>query len=405
MWKDSTRVTNLALNFTNKCNLKCEYCYLFSKQQIDHEDISVEDLIELTKKTFKYFPNISMVELWGGEPTLDADRLLEFSQAMRSIKVDVWAPSTNGTLLGVRKNFEAWRSTNGSRGGQVSFDGNKKFHDKYRCNTHDLVVKNLKNCINLGSQPSLRTTYRFEDFFDAIKENMTEFPKLYKEFLDECPNTMEVDKTFAIYPYKDRKLMMIYQEVDSIYTKEGILKRAPIYREYFEKLDNIIDEFLDNDVILMPPYIGDTIQALTSGKDTIDAKNCGSFVNQVYLHTSTGDIYPCLSEDVEQYQNIACLMNIHSGIINWPVVNTVRAFMYRRNRGCFKCFLQSSCFGACFHRTVDEPDPGNSSAFTSYWNTAYISKCIFSHSVFDIVVKTSQRIIDYIDKSFGGNNE
>ena len=393
MWKGSDLVTNLALDFTTQCNLRCNYCYLYSKQDIEADELSVESLIEVTKKAFKYFPNIEKIELWGGEPTLNPKRITSFVNEMTSLGKSVWAPSTNGTLLGVQKNYNAWKLVN-DKGCQVSFDGNKQYHDKYRCNTHDLVVKNLKRCVNFDDNVSLRTTYRFDDFYDAIITNMVEFPRLYKEFLNDCSNHKRVDKLFAIRPYKNRKLMMIYQEVDSIYTKDEILQKAPLYRQYYELLDSVIDNYLDNDVIFMPPYIGDTVEALLSDKDFIEPKNCGSFVSQLYLHAPSGDIYPCLSEDVEQYKDIGCLMNVHTGDINWSAVNTVRSFMFRRNRKCYTCFLQSSCFGGCYHQA-----PSAKNKFNSYWNISNISKCVFSHSIFDVVVNTSQRIIDYIDKT------
>jgi radical SAM protein with 4Fe4S-binding SPASM domain len=174
------------------------------------------------------------------------------------------------------------------------------------------------------------------------------------------------------------------------------MERVPKYRDYYEQLDKIIEKYLNEDVIFLPPYIGDTVQALISTDDSLTTKNCGSFFSQVFLHPISGDIYPCLSQDTTQYRDIARLMNINNMEINWPVINTIRSFMMRRNRKCFKCKLQSSCFGGCYHSSVES---NTKSAFNSYWNISNITKCIFSYNIYDVVLKTSQKIIDHINKT------
>ena len=397
VWTDSDKISNLALDFTQKCNLSCSYCYLYSKQDVSKEELPVSDLINTVKKTLKIFPGITDVECWGGEPLYDADRLMTFCAAMKEIGIKTWAPSTNGTLLGQEKNHAAWKFCNGDKGGQVSFDGNKKYHDKNRNNSFNVVVKNLKKCIDIGDSISLRLTYEFDEFLDAIQENLIALPKLYKEFSQSCTNQQGVDRLFAVYPYQGKKLLMLYGELDTIFTHSEIIKRAPIYRNYYEQLDKIMDNFLNEEVIFLPPYISDTIQTLISNEESISVKGCGSFFSQIFLHPISGDIYPCLSQDTSQYRSIAKLMNVNNGEVNWPAVNTIKNFMFRRNRKCFDCKLQSSCFGPCYHQSVNPP--GESSAFNMFWNTNNIPKCTFSYSIFDIVVSTSEKIIDHINKT------
>ena len=44
MWKNSSGLKSLAVDFTQKCNLSCSYCYLYSKQDIDREELPTPEL-------------------------------------------------------------------------------------------------------------------------------------------------------------------------------------------------------------------------------------------------------------------------------------------------------------------------------------------------------------------------
>jgi radical SAM protein with 4Fe4S-binding SPASM domain len=394
MWYGSENITNLAIDFTTRCNLRCDYCYLFTKQDADRRELSVDELLSVVDKTLLLFPRIKMMELWGGEPTFDAARLREFVQGVRARGIDTWVPSTNGTLIGDRETYEAWRNCNQTFNSQVSFDGNKKYHDKFRCNTYDKVVANMRKALFMGCKISIRTTYPFTNFIDGVKENMIEFPKLYKEFSsDPNINPSLVEHLFAIMEYNGRKLMMIYQEVDTIFKHDEIMFRAAQYRDAYDVFAELLEMRKHDDVIFLPPYINDTVNELLSPKKFIEPKNCGSFISQVYLHTPTGDVYPCLSQDVNVYKSIARLVNVYTQEINWPAVNTIRSFMLRRNRNCMTCFMQASCFGGCYHCS-----PETENSFNQYWNTANITKCIFAHHIFDKVIEISKRLVDHLNK-------
>ena len=392
MWKGSDLIKNLAVEFTTKCNLSCKYCYLFSKQDASKEEISVNQLIDVVTQTLRLFPGIDTIELWGGESTYDPERLFLFCQEMYRLGKKTWIPSTNGTLIDDYQHYEAWRYCNQKDASQISFDGNPRFHNAYRSHSFERVLNNMKLAISQKVPISLRTTYPFDEFVEAVVENFEWFPKIYQEFSDDprLPQSI-VDRTFSILSYKNKKFMMIYQEIDTIFPIEEVNERSRIYRGYYQQLKNLVLDQAHKDVIFLPPYFNDTVASLIWDKP-IEPKNCGSFLSQIYLHAPTGDIYPCLSQDVNSYQDIARLANVYSGEVNWPVVNTVRSFMIRRNKMCMRCFMQPACFGACYHIT-----PSSKNTFNSYWNTENITKCRFAHSIFDIVAETSQKLISIIE--------
>ena len=65
MWYGASMVSNLAVLFTNRCNLHCEYCYLYSKQDMPQDEISTEELIETVGKTLETIPQYQYSRILG----------------------------------------------------------------------------------------------------------------------------------------------------------------------------------------------------------------------------------------------------------------------------------------------------------------------------------------------------
>jgi radical SAM protein with 4Fe4S-binding SPASM domain len=395
MWETSSGVTNLAISFTNRCNLHCSYCYFYSKQEVEQNELSLSDLIEVVDKALGYFCGVHTVELWGGEPMIDPERLNGFASAMKQRGIQVVVPSINGTLLGSKEHYEAWKPISLARGSQISFDGNKKFHDKHRCGTYDTVVENLRLSILRQDNLSIRTTYSFDDFFDSVKENLEAYPTLYKKFLAEGLSPKEVNRVFSMFEYGGKKFLAVFQEIDSIFSETDLLEKAAKYRESYVAFSQLLPNLLENDVLFLPPYVTDMVGSMIQKNPYFGTKHCGSFFTQLFLHTASGGIYSCLSQDAKDYEQIACLANVNTGKVNWPTLNAVRSFTYRRNRECYQCLFQDACFGGCYHMIPS----GGSNKFNSYWNTARISKCVLAHSIFDVVVDMATKILDRLGES------
>ena len=114
-------IFNLTLVLTNRCNLKCVYCYehnSFSAELAKAKDITPKIIDRALPEILKYVPSgvilprarasdrsgILTVYLWGGEPLLRKDLIRHTIQvgtrvAKEQNKVIDWRISTNGVLI------------------------------------------------------------------------------------------------------------------------------------------------------------------------------------------------------------------------------------------------------------------------------------------------------------------
>ncbi len=146
----TTSVT-FCINFSNACNLKCDYCFNDKK---DGESLNLDDIYVFLDRCFTTFPNKEkyFVDLSGkGEPLLFLKKILEIKRYC-----DNWSNKlrrevlvqfvTNGTLLS--KEVAEILQKNGILLG-VSLDGDELTHNKHRKDpngnpTYKQVINNVK---------------------------------------------------------------------------------------------------------------------------------------------------------------------------------------------------------------------------------------------------------------------
>lgn len=89
-------IANLTFNITNRCNLKCPWCY---NQRSENVRIPITDLLRWLNAGKSVLDANATLIILGGEPFLDEPRLLEVVQGAREVFADEILVSTNGTLL------------------------------------------------------------------------------------------------------------------------------------------------------------------------------------------------------------------------------------------------------------------------------------------------------------------
>lgn len=123
------KLNHLALWNTNRCNLRCEYCFVFERAatqpDIDMNDKVIDALpafyekyYDLEKQNFVYF--------FGGEPTVRFDLIQKIYEKMKQFYI-TWSMTSNMTLLTPDKaawlgerGFHALCSIDGIREGDVA---------------------------------------------------------------------------------------------------------------------------------------------------------------------------------------------------------------------------------------------------------------------------------------------
>ena len=140
---------------TKNCNLRCDYCYEGlekSNEKIDNEILKqlIDDIIDnaSANETIK-------VLFFGGEVFLNESALfygLDYVMEKHNQGVNIIAcMTTNATLLNmerIRRLFKYHKILKV----EVSFDGRKQTHDKYRCfksgiGSYDIIYKNCKSLL------------------------------------------------------------------------------------------------------------------------------------------------------------------------------------------------------------------------------------------------------------------
>lgn len=186
------------------CNFKCQYCYeQFAPQTIDHQFI--EKFLLYIEKNISYYSSV-FVDWFGGEPLLAKNQILMISSELKTIcrknkKSYLSSITTNGYDLDYDSFVELLNQN--ILFYQVTIDGNKKTHDKYRPlkngkGTYERIIKNLID-IKLHA-PSYRT-FRIVIRNNVSKRNQKEceeFSIWFNDFFGE-------DKRFQLFqfPIKD----------------------------------------------------------------------------------------------------------------------------------------------------------------------------------------------------------
>ena len=120
---------------TRNCNLKCGYCFIKAESNNNH--LNAETIYRLAE----YFGNNGLMEvrLTGGEPTTHP-YFKEIHQKFRKENVYVSVASnciwSNAMLDYLSNQDDLWII--------ASIDGGKEIHNKYRYNSYDIVLKNLR---------------------------------------------------------------------------------------------------------------------------------------------------------------------------------------------------------------------------------------------------------------------
>ena len=174
-WKHNQKVLSIFISFTSQCNLKCSYCYQDSSNK-KNTFLSLDNwriiFSHIKRKVTDHDLREVSIVLFGGEPTLNMDILIQAVTDLHSLRTKDtcinMALITNGTLINNDKLLNIINKINMI---QITIDGVKDIHDKRRVystglGTFDIIINNLK---------LLRKNYTNDVLIrcNADKENLT----------------------------------------------------------------------------------------------------------------------------------------------------------------------------------------------------------------------------------------
>ncbi len=154
---------NFNIIVTNRCNLKCKYCYEKIKNSVDLKADLVDKIILFIKnEVYKYNPKRIKIIFHGGEPTLNFD-IIKYT--IKSLEEDVELPkvyemTSNGFLINNEiKNYIYKNKINLS----ISIDGKKSDNDLNRVDkngqgTYLQVINNVVSMLDMNINIRCRMT-------------------------------------------------------------------------------------------------------------------------------------------------------------------------------------------------------------------------------------------------------
>lgn len=359
-------ITGGFLNVTQKCNLKCKYCFVCQQPK--------EITYEVAKDTAKFFAKNAMlagkrpsINFFGGEPMLRyKDIIKPLTEWIRDTYGDAFELSltTNGLLL-TKEIMEFFDKHN--VGMLFSIDGDKKTQDINRPR-HDGKgsFDQLEPIIDLVLEYHPNMTFRAT----VDPPTHTELFNNYKFAVGKgYTNCFFIPNVFSTWTDKD--LEELDQELDKIcdyYIEELRAGRRPCAFNHFEEAVGDIRKIID----LKDGQFRENKKLVGGGRCGIGA---GSFAGIGV----TGDIFSCqeMTENPEHGDEFK-IGNIYSGVNEekrWQVLSMYKAEEIKCSEEsyCEDCPKKRICDGGCCINNFFKYDSLNVIDYVLCW---YERKCI-----------------------------
>ncbi len=319
-------IENIAWNLTHQCNLRCRYCYyLESLDNVPGDELSASEVIEFLKMLKPYVSKRVTLTVLGGEPLMDAEKLMAVCEYARSQKMNPLI-STNGTLIDAAFAKEAKRI---GLEVQISLDGpTPEMNDPLRgTGTFEKVRAGVKILTAHGVHTILSMVCTRQNFASL------------KDFLDLAIEWGVSEARFI--PLKlmggaKADGMEMVPHFEMITAACQLLKENSAYRNLLGR-----DAF--------------SILANTCRYST-RRPSCGTG-SQTLLLDADGTLYPCLNLNQTCYAfgNIRDKgFDFEKNWKNHESLGNIRicASVHNIERACFDCPVKHWCLGGCRGETV-----------------------------------------------------
>lgn len=335
------RIGRLALHLTNKCNLRCTYCYANGGVYKSEEGIMDESV---AKQALDCFYNeadyIGLVQLFGGEPAMNLP-LIEYvceyvtrKNEQSELKSEL-GMVTNGTimpdeLIQLIKKYNMKVT--------VSYDGVPAINDKTRIykngtSTSETVIKNIKKLREATGEPSLiEATYTkhhvdaglgIMDITNSIHETLGDIPlHIVPAGGDKCCDfALENRDEFS----------------DSI---DDMFHESKDFTELNSRIYTLAERIVMS--ILNKQYSKYICDAATRN----------------YSVSVKGDVYPCfiVTDEKELCMGNVFDDNLFQSEPFQRVLSKFQKFNKEENEECKNCFIRKSCYACLGLNYIDTGD-------------------------------------------------
>ena len=344
-FEEAYKLDSITINVTNACNLNCSYCFEHIKA---NEFMTPETAIDIIKKTYnKIDPKLGVftINIFGGEPLLNwktIKAILDYiNKNHLRCKVGI---TTNLTILTdeMIKYFD-----DNSVMLLVSFDG--VGHDKNRCNTHDIVVKNLKRLCNAG----------LSLFIEARLTITPEFGQFLYESVKEVVD-LGINNICPIC------------QSDTEWTEQQLYG----FKESYKKLLDYYSDILNDDTNVRKisiKFVDELIGFNIESDMNVEQTMCHIYNTKWCTFDYNGDVYPChqCPSSEEEHVKSMKIGNIYTGVDKDLLKEKPMTATFDRSE-CQNCIAKSICKSGCpiqnykFNKDLQKPTKAHCDIFKIY---------------------------------------
>lgn len=335
------RIGRLALHLTNKCNLKCRYCYANGGIYKSEEGVMDEAIAKKALDCFyKEAHSIGLVQLFGGEPAMNVP-LIEYvceyvtrKNEDREYKTEIGIV-TNGTIMSdeiieLVKKYDIKVT--------VSYDGEPDINDKLRMfksgtGTSQLIIDNIKKLKEATGQPCLiEATYT--KFHTKAGMSIMDITKSIHENIGEIP--------LHIVP------------AGGVPDCDYVLEDRDEFTKSIDEMFQLAEDFPQLKK-LMYSLAERVTKAITNKEYARYICDAGT---RNYSVSIKGDVYPCFIVTDEKDLCMGNVMddNLFESEAFQKVLGKLEAFNKEKNEECKSCFIRKSCYACLGLNYIDTGD-------------------------------------------------
>jgi len=313
--EEKAEVANITINLTNRCNLKCPFCYN-SERETDEIDINfLMDKIEEGKEVLS---DTASFIILGGEPLLFPERLLTAIDRANSIFTPDVLISTNGTLITDKIVSELHKRRVDI---QVSLDSSdQKTHDALRGEgVFEKAISGVKKLAAAGINTTISKVY--------TSENINDFE-----------------------PYLDLALELGVNEARFIPLRligggKSDSVHLPDQFEVFTHLRKIVERRPEFRPLLKRDFF--SIQLSISRFSSFRA-GCG-IGRKVLFIDADGKVYPCPNHTGNEFESVSIEeFGLREIFLRSPLFSSLREkYQVKNYSTCKSCPIRYWCAGDC----------------------------------------------------------
>lgn len=312
----------VCINITRNCNLQCPHCYASGGTVYPYE-LSAEEIRTFLKDVKPYTKGMVQVQLTGGEPFLEEEKVFAAIDEFRNLKYNILILNTNGILLTQEIVNRLSDAVSGIKyfNISVSLDGaTKKTHELIRGpNTFEKVIEALKMLRDAGFSVAASIAVHQENFHEL------------KDIFKLCMDMDIVPYTSPLAPLGRAQ----HSHLQPVKLSDLVLETYRIIKENDLPRDKMSATYLY--------YI---VQAL---RNTNRRLYCGSGLSTLFLDAN-GDLYPCMNTLYQEAFKCGNIREIPFGHM-WehsPVYHQMRSLnIPESNEKCKNCEVRYICAGYC----------------------------------------------------------